>query len=222
MLQFAHVVIDTDTPNAYHHMKLLCFHHFVGKPKKWWIDSLIFFDHWVEWLYLHASKYLKWKCLWIWAKHWNTHSWGKPFLWDTGFVGEDPSLELPLPQCQTSCCQSPGAFQVGSIDFWDSETSLWTTKWSNAMKSLHWFCGKDVEVFNQMSARKNPQPPSNLKAENEAAETCVPEKAKHQSHKQRMQKNILPKTKTVNLQKKIKWKNNIHILPPPLHTFHPG
>lgn len=26
------------------------------KAKKWWIDSLIFFDHWVEWLYLHASK----------------------------------------------------------------------------------------------------------------------------------------------------------------------
>lgn len=41
------------------------------------MDSLIFFDHWVEWLYLHASKYLKWKCLWIRAKHWNTHSWGK-------------------------------------------------------------------------------------------------------------------------------------------------
>lgn len=93
---------------------------------------------------------------------------------------------------------------------------------SNAMKSLFTgFCGKDVDVFNQMSARKNHQPPSNLKAENEAAEACVPENAKHQSHKQRMQKNILPKTKTVNLQKK-KWKNNIHIRPPPLHTFHPG
>ena len=33
MLQFAHVVMDSDTPNAYHHMKLLCFHNFVGKPK---------------------------------------------------------------------------------------------------------------------------------------------------------------------------------------------
>ena len=53
-----------------------------------------------------------------------------------------------------------------------------------------------------MSVRKKPQPPSNLKAENEAAEACVPENAKHQSHKKRMQKNILPKTKTVNLQKK--------------------
>lgn len=84
------------------------------------------------------------------------------------------------------------------------------------------FCGKDVDMFNQISVRKKPQPTSNLKAENEAAEACVPENAKHQSHKKRMQKKILPKTKIVNLQKKIKWKNNIHILPPPLHTFHPG
>ena len=204
MLQFAHVVRDSDTPNAYHHMKLLCFHNFVGKPKN---DGLI--------LWYSLTIELN-DCIFT---HLNILS-GNAF-------GFGPNIEIPTAGENHSSETQDSLVRIHRLSFRFRNAkhlvvkALVLSRLDQSISEIlrlhfeqhsvqcnevtvHCFFGKDVDVFNQMSARKNHQPPSNLKAENEAAEACVPENAKHQSHKQRMQKNILPKTKTVNLQKKIK------------------
>ncbi len=170
--QFANVVRDCDSLSS-HESDVLSPLSKCWKATKWWILWYSLISELNDCIFSITSRY--WLSgnskVRIWAKHWNAHIWENiPQL-----SSETQDSLVRIHRLSFRFCNAKHlvvkALVLSRLD--DQSIQRLHFEQYNVQsndRSLHWcFCGKHADVLSFPAST-----PNDLKAENEAAETCVP------------------------------------------------